>query len=198
LRWPYRVRFFICKRWAFQKAKWPLLSAFHFLKHWSMFSSPRYPLDITGKKRKREFLVSFYAGLRPQQGVPQVNSLSSTSGITLHANNTLWERMDGGPKGCWEWWWEECVGSHVQTLKNVYYVGCNAVAQYKNHKVAGNCGIMSGGNDSFFWHIHLPISWSSSTGLSWHLNYKTATILGFSSFPMKISYLQGIQNLLTT
>jgi hypothetical protein len=42
------------------------------------------------------------------------------------------------------------VGSHVQTLQNVCDVGCNAVVQYKNHKVAGNCGIMSGGNASFF------------------------------------------------
>lgn len=40
--------------------------------------------------------------------------------------------------------------SHVQTLQNMCDVGCNVVAQYKNNKVAGNCGIMSGGNDSFF------------------------------------------------
>jgi hypothetical protein len=140
LKWPYRVRFFICKRWAFR-----------FLKHWPNFFLHDILSVSQENMRKINFLVSFYAGLQPQQGVPQLNGLSSTSGITLHINNTLWERMDGGPKGCWERWWEECVGSHVQTLQNVYDVGCNAVAQYKNHKIAGNCGIMSGGNDSFFY-----------------------------------------------
>lgn len=48
------------------------------------------------------------------------------------------------------------MGSHVQTLQNVYDVGCNAVAQYKNKKITGNCGIMSGGN--LLLHILLPIS----------------------------------------
>jgi hypothetical protein len=110
LRWPYRLRFFICKRWAFQKAKRPLLSAFRFLKHWPIFFSPWYPLGITGKKRNFFISGQYLCWVTPSAGRspskwPQ--ALPYTQ-ITHYENGWMMVQKDAGNDGGKSVWVHMC------------------------------------------------------------------------------------------